>query len=225
MKKKIYAINLLPYAWLLFLLAVCISPRFKDLNNIFYLFFIPLTLVAIREHFSSFIRSPIYIWLLTFSGWMALSSTWANDPDFSDLKSILYVIFFISGIALCEETKALEKWGFLIPIAIIFQLFFSKIGGQRLSGFGPMENPLYAGHFYVFFCWLFLNYKKLHSKTIVSMAIRSVGFLLSAPANIDIPTTRQDIQISKTHNFYIRTGCYYNIYGASFWQQTDYTAK
>lgn len=182
MKKKIYAIDLLPYAWLLFLLGVCISPRFKDLNNIFYLFFIPLTLIAIREHFSGFIRSPIYIWLLAFSGWMALSSLWANDPDFSDLKSILYVIFFISGIALCEETKALEKWGFLIPIAIVLQLFFSKIVGQRLSGFGPMENPLYAGHFYVFFSWLFLSYEKFHSRTAVSIAIRWTGFLLSAGA-------------------------------------------
>ena len=182
MKKKTYAIDLLPYAWLLFLLGVCISPRFKDLNNIFYLFFIPLTLVAIREHFSSFIRSPIYIWLLTFSGWMALSSLWANDPDFSDLKSILYVIFFISGIALCEETKALEKWGFLIPIAIGFQLFFSTIVGQRLSGFGTMENSLYAGHFYVFFSWLFLSYEKFHSKTAISTCIRWVGFLLSAGA-------------------------------------------
>ena len=182
MKKKTYAIDLLPYAWLLFLLGVCISPRFKDLNNIFYLFFIPLTLVAIREHFSSFIRSPIYIWLLTFSGWMALSSLWANDPDFSDLKSILYVIFFISGIALCEETKALEKWGFLIPIAIVFQLFFSTIVGQRLSGFGTMENSLYAGHFYVFFSWLFLSYEKFHSKTAISTCIRWVGFLLSAGA-------------------------------------------
>ena len=182
MTKKIYAIDLLPYAWLLFLLGVCLSPSFKDLNNIFYLFFIPLTLVAIKEHFSSFLRSPIYIWLLAFSGWMALSSFWANDPDFGDLKSILYVILFISGIALCEETKALEKWGFVIPIAISFQLFFSKTGGQRLVGFGPMENPLYAGHFYVFFCWLFLNYDKFHSKTIPSMAIRSIGFLLSAGA-------------------------------------------
>lgn len=182
MKTKITAIDLLPYAWLLFLLGVCISPRFKDLNNIFYLFFIPLTLVAIREHFSSFIRSPIYIWLLVFSGWMALSSLWANDPDFSDLKSILYVIFFISGIALCEETKALEKWGFLIPTAIVFQLFFSTMAGQRLSGFGPMENSLYAGHFYVFFSWLFLSYEKFHSKTAISMAIRWTGFLLSAGA-------------------------------------------
>ena len=182
MKKKFYAIDLLPYAWLLFLVGVCISPRFKDLNNIFYLFFIPLTLVAIREHFSSFIRSPIYIWLLTFSGWMALSSLWANDPDFSDLKSILYVILFISGIALCEETKALKKWGFLIPIAIGFQLFFSTTVGQRLSGFGAMENSLYAGHFYVFFSWIFLSYEKFHSRTAVSTAIRWAGFLLSAGA-------------------------------------------
>ncbi|MDX2348919.1 MAG: O-antigen ligase family protein [Porticoccus sp.] len=183
MIKKISSIDLLPYAWLLFLLGACVSPRFKELNNIFYLTILPLTLFTVRDYFSHFIRTPIYLWILAFAGWMALSSTWAIEPDYSDLKSIFYVIIFITGMALTDDKKAIEKWGILIPIAIGIQLFFSKVGGgQRLSGFGPMENPLYAGHFYVFFSWLFLNYEKFHSKSTLSTAIRWSGFLISAGA-------------------------------------------
>ncbi|MDX2464334.1 MAG: O-antigen ligase family protein [Porticoccus sp.] len=183
MTKKISAIDILPYAWLFFLLGVCISPRFKDLNNIFYLTILPLTLFTAKEYFSHFIRAPIYLWLLTLAGWMALSSTWATEPNYSDLKSILYVIIFISGIALAKETQVIEKWGWLVPIAIGLQLIFSNIWeGGRLSGFGPMENPLYAGHFYVFYSWFFLHYKKFHPKSTISTAIRWIGFLLSIGA-------------------------------------------
>lgn len=182
MKTKTTAIDLLPYAWLLLLIGICISPRFKELNNIFYLTFLPLTLVSLRQYYAELIRTPIYIWLLTLSGWMALSSTWASNPDYSDLKAIGYVVFFITGCALIEETKAIAKWGCLIPIALGIQLYFSAIPGQRLLGFGPMENPLYAGQFYLFFTWFFVYYKQFHSKPIISTLTRWFGFFMSAGA-------------------------------------------
>lgn len=182
MKTKITAIDLLPYAWFLFLIGTCISPRFKELNNIFYLTLLPLTLIAVKPYFSVIIRTPIYIWLLALSGWIAVSSAWAIESDYSDLKSIGYVIIFITGCALVEESKVLEKWGYLLPVAIGIQLFFSKMVGQRLTGFGPMENPLYAGQFYLFFSWVFLYYKQFHSKKTISILARWLGFLLSAGA-------------------------------------------
>lgn len=184
MIKKLSAIDLLPYAWLLFLIGTCLSPRFKDLNNIFYLTFLPLTLIALRQYYAELIRTPIVIWLLALSGWMALSSTWALDPDYTDLKAIGYVIIFIAGCALIEETKVIAKWGGLIPIAMGIQLYFSTIPGQRLLGFGPMENPLYAGQFYLFFTWFFLYYKQFHSKPTISVIIRWVGFFMSIGACI-----------------------------------------
>jgi len=182
MKTKTTASDLLSYAWLLLLIGTCISPRFKELNNIFYITFLPITLIALRREYAELIHSPVYIWLLTFSGWMALSSTWASDPDYSDLKAIGYVVIFITGCALIEETKVVAKWGVLIPIAIGIQLYLSTISGYRLSGFGPMENSLYAGQFYLFFTWFFLYYKQFHSKPSISFTIRWLGFFLSIGA-------------------------------------------
>lgn len=182
MKTKTTASDLLSYAWLLLLIGICISPRFKELNNIFYITFLPITLIALRQHYAELIRSPVYIWLLTLSGWMALSSTWATNPDYSDLKAIGYVVIFITGCALIEETKVIAKWGVLIPIAIGIQLYLSTISAHRLSGFGPMENSLYAGQFYLFFTWFFLYYKQFHSKPSISFIIRWLGFFMSIVA-------------------------------------------
>jgi O-antigen ligase len=177
------ATNFLPYCFLLMLLGILVSPSFKALNNIFYVTFIPLTLLAFREYFSTTIRCPIFLWLMAFASWMALSSTWAQTPEYKDLKAICYVIVFIIGVSLIDETSALKKWGYIIPPAIILQLCLGDgLINSRLSGYGPTEHPLYAGQFYLFFTWLFLNYKEFHAKPNISEIIRWSGFLLSLGA-------------------------------------------
>lgn len=173
-------INLLSYCFLLILLGILVSPSFKALNNIFYITFLPLTLLMLRENFSTLIRCPIYLWLLALATWMALSSTWAQSPEYKDLKAICYVIIFITGISLIDETKALKNWGYLILPAIGIQLFLGDgFSNPRLVGAGPMKHPLYAGHFYLFFTWIFLNYKDFHTQPMVSKFVRCIGFLLS----------------------------------------------
>jgi O-antigen ligase len=177
------SMNLLPFSWLLLLLGILVSPSFKTLNNIYYVTFLPLTLLAFRPYFSETIRRPIFLWLMAFSSWMAISSAWAQTPEYKDLKAICYVIIFIIGISLIDETSTLKKWGYLIPPAIILQLFLGDgFSNSRLTGYGPTYHPLYAGQFYLFFTWLFLNYKEFHTQPSVSKIIRWSGFLLSLGA-------------------------------------------
>lgn len=180
--KKISQVStsLLPYCCFLLFLGFLVSPSFKSLNNIFYLTFLPITLLCFRKYFSDIIRCPIFLWLIALATWMALSSSWAQIPEYKNLKSICYVIIFIIGISLIDEINVLKKWGFLILPGIILPLFLGEgFSRSRLSGYGPTEHPLYAGQIYLFFTWLFLNYREFHTQPNISKLIRWTGFLLS----------------------------------------------
>jgi len=183
MIKKTSTIDLLSYCCFLLFLGFLVSPSFKSLNNIFYLTFLPITLLTLRKYFTEIIRCPVFLWLIALATWMALSSSWAQLPEYKNLKSICYVIIFIIGISLIDEIKVLKKWGYLILPAIVLQLYFGEgFSRPRLSGYGPSENPLYAGQIYLFFTWLFLNYREFHTQPNISKIIRWAGFLLSLVA-------------------------------------------
>lgn len=184
--KKIRSFTLdefLSAAWLVYMLGILLVPRFKDLNNIYYLLVFPGALFLLGSRFIDLIKSELFIPLGLLSVWAFASVAWAENPDYGDLKSIVYVLCFIVFVSLVSEARVLSRWGWLVPIAILLQLSLSNfnvsVTDGRLSGYGVMTHPLYAGQYYLFFVWFFLHYKVLSSHAGLSTAARIAGLVLS----------------------------------------------
>lgn len=184
--KKIRSFTLdefLSVSWLVYMLGILLAPRFKDLNNIYYLLILPGALFFLASRFSDLVKSELFIPLGLLSVWAFVSVAWAANPDYGDLKSIVYVLCFIVFISQVSEERVLSHWGWLVPIAILLQLSLSNFNGSltngRLSGHGVMTHPLYAGQYYLFFVWFFLHYKVLSSHAGLSAAARVAGLVLA----------------------------------------------
>lgn len=184
--KKIRSFTLdefLSVSWLVYMLGILLVPRFKDLNNIYYLMVLPGALFFLASRSSDLVKSELFIPLGLLSVWAFASVAWAANPDYGDLKSIVYVLCFIVFISQVSEERVLSHWGWLVPIAILLQLSLSNFNGSltdgRLSGHGVMTHPLYAGQYYLFFVWFFLHYKVLSSHTGLSAAARVAGLVLA----------------------------------------------
>ena len=173
----------LAISWLVYLLGIFVAPSFKGLNNIYYVLIFPGAIFLIVSQFSNIIKSELFLPLGVLALWSLFSVSWAESPDYGDIKSIFYVLCFIVFISMISEEEVLGRWGWMIPVAMMVQLFLSGFKGSvldgRLHGSGVMEHPLYAGQYYLFFFWFFLHYKQYSIFPKFSVFTRIVGLMLS----------------------------------------------
>ena len=173
--------TILEHSYLAMLIGFLIFSSTNAVNTLFYItFIIPTFLLIIKQKKQAFFKNSFNLILLTFAFWMFISTFWAENPKYKEIRSILLVLTFIWGLSLIDKEKIFKKWGWSLALALTIQLTLSKNYNTRLSGFGSFENSLYASHYYLFFSWLFLFVKEWHLNKKISSIIKCYGLIISS---------------------------------------------
>jgi O-antigen ligase len=164
---------LLPLGFVVLLIGLAILPERGLYHKMFYMLVAAPTLIALalRPHTCKMLlRDPVIIAFLMFSTWALISVSWSDtELSFSKLlKRPLYILMLFAAcalIALQANTRLVQSTllaaVLMLPVtAYSLAIFFaSGVPGERLIGYGALDNPLLSSHLFGFFFafWLALS--------------------------------------------------------------------
>ncbi|MDX1357159.1 MAG: hypothetical protein R3226_17175, partial [Halomonas venusta] len=164
---------LLPLGFVVLLVGLAALPERSLYHKMFYALIAAPTLLALALRPCSaqaFLRDPVIITFLMFSTWALISFSWSDtEQSFGTLfKRPLYILMLFAACALMAlQTNARLAQSTLLAAVLMLPLtayslamfITSGVPGERLIGYGALDNPLLSSHLFGFFCafWLALS--------------------------------------------------------------------
>ncbi|MEA1606595.1 MULTISPECIES: O-antigen ligase family protein [Pseudomonas] len=190
---------LLPAGFVVLLIGLAALPERSLYHKAFYALIAAPTLIALalRPRICvALLREPVIIALLMFSTWALISISWSDtERSFGTLfKRPLYIFMLFAAcalIALQAHTRLAQSTllaaVLMLPLTAYSLMIFmtNATPGERLIGFGALDNPLLSSHVFGFFCafWLALSmtlsprqsWLALIAATLMGMALLATG--------------------------------------------------
>lgn len=164
---------LLPLGFVVLLTGLAALPERSLYHKAFYALIAAPTLIALalRPRIClALLRDPVTIALLMFSTWALISISWSDtERSFGTLfKRPLYILMLFAAcalIALQANTRLAQSTllaaVLMLPLTAYSLMMFmaNATPGERLIGYGALDNPLLSSHVFGFFCafWLALS--------------------------------------------------------------------
>lgn len=164
---------LLPLGFVVLLVGLAALPERSLYHKMFYALIAAPTLLALAlrpRSAQAFLRDPVIITFLLFSTWALISFSWSDtEQSFGTLlKRPLYILMLFAACALMAlQTNARLAQSTLLAAVLMLPLtayslamfIASGVPGERLIGYGALDNPLLSSHLFGFFCafWLALS--------------------------------------------------------------------
>lgn len=188
---------LLPLGFVVLLTGLAALPERSLYHKAFYALIAAPTLIALalRPRIClALLRDPVTIALLMFSTWALISISWSDtERSFGTLfKRPLYILMlFAAGalIALQANTRLAQSTllaaVLMLPLTAYSLMMFmaNATTGERLIGYGALDNPLLSSHLFGFFCtlWLALSMTlRVHQSGLALTAAIVMGMALLA---------------------------------------------
>ncbi|MDZ4338478.1 MAG: O-antigen ligase family protein, partial [Pseudomonas sp.] len=161
---------LLPLGFVALLIGLAVLPERSLYHKVFYALIAAPTLLALalRPRTSQALwLDPVIIAFLMFSTWALISISWSdtNQSLGTLFKRPLYILMLFAACALMAIQAApriaqstLLAAILMLPLTAYSLVVFaaSWIPGERLIGYGALDNPLLSSHLFGFFCALWL---------------------------------------------------------------------
>lgn len=164
---------LLPAGFVVLLIGLAALPERSFYHKAFYALIAAPTLIALalRPRIGlALLQEPVLIALLMFSTWALISISWSDtEQSFGTLfKRPLYILMLFAAsalIALQANMRLAQSTLFaavlMLPLTAYSLMMFiaNAAPGERLIGYGALDNPLLSSHVFGFFCafWLALS--------------------------------------------------------------------
>lgn len=164
---------LLPLGFVVLLVGLAALPERSLYHKMFYALIAAPTLIALAlrpRSAQALLRDPVIIAFLLFSTWALISFSWSDtEQSFGTLfKRPLYILMLFAACALMAlQTNARLAQSTLLAAVLILPLTAYSLvmftanwtPGERLIGYGALDNPLLSSHLFGFFCafWLALS--------------------------------------------------------------------
>ncbi|WP_339080262.1 O-antigen ligase family protein [Pseudomonas sp. TMP9] len=164
---------LLPLGFVVLLTGLAALPERSLYHKAFYALIAAPTLIALafRPRIClALLRDPVTIALLMFSTWALISISWSDtERSFGTLfKRPLYILMLFAAcalIALQANTRLAQSTllaaVLMLPLTAYSLMMFmaNATPGERLIGYGALDNPLLSSYVFGFFCafWLALS--------------------------------------------------------------------
>lgn len=190
---------LLPLGFVVLLIGLAVLPERSLYHKLFY------ALVAAPALFALALRpgacralwfDPVIVTFLMFSAWALISVSWSDtELSFGSLlKRPLYILMLFAACALMalHTTARLAHSTLLAALLMLPLTAYSLVmflanwtQGERLIGYGALDNPLLSSHLFGFFCalWLALcmtlpprhSWLALIAATLMGLALLATG--------------------------------------------------
>lgn len=161
---------LLPLGFFTLLVGLAVLPERGLYHKLFYALLAIPTLLALALHpraSRALWLDPVIIAFLMFSTWALISLGWSDtDLSFGTLfKRPLYIFMLFAACALMAQQapQRLVQSTLLAAIVMLpltaysLAMFIAHYApGERLIGYGALDNPLLSSHLFGFFCALWL---------------------------------------------------------------------
>lgn len=163
--------GLLPLGFVVLLVGLAALPERSLYHKTFYALIAAPTLIALAlrpRNCQVLLRAPVIIAFLMFSAWALISVSWSDtELSFGSLfKRPLYILMLFAACALMalQAAPRLAQSTLLAALVMLPLTAYSLVmfianstPGERLIGYGALDNPLLSSHVFGFFCALWLG--------------------------------------------------------------------